>query len=42
VLVRDSRVASVDVAGSKSRGIRLDDTESKVTTAADVAPVQMK
>jgi len=42
VLVRQSQIASIDVAGSKSRGVRLVDTETKVTTGPGVAPVTTK
>jgi hypothetical protein len=42
VLVRQSRIASVDVTGSKSRGVRLMETEAKVTSGPGVAPVIAK
>jgi polygalacturonase len=42
VLIRGSRIASVDVTGSKSRGVRLVETETKLTSGAGVAPVAVK
>jgi Glycosyl hydrolases family 28 len=42
VLVRQSRVASVDVSGSTSRAVRLRDTESTVTAGPGVEPVTVK
>lgn len=33
VLIRQSRIASINVTGSKSRGVRLVDTEAKLTEA---------
>ena len=42
VVVRQSRIASVDVTGSKSRGVRLVETEAKVTSDRGVASVTTK
>jgi polygalacturonase len=42
VLVRQSRVASVHVTGSKSRDVRLVETEAKVTADPGVTPVIVK
>lgn len=42
VTVRQSRVGSIHVTGSKSKAVRLVDTESKVTTEPDVQPVIVK
>jgi hypothetical protein len=42
VLVRQSRIASVDVTGSKSRGVRLVETEAKLTEGPGVAPAIVK
>jgi hypothetical protein len=42
VTVRQSRVESIHVTGSKSKTVRLVDTESKVTTGPDVQPVIVK
>jgi hypothetical protein len=41
VLVRQSRVASVDVSGA-SRSVHLRDTESTVTAGPGVEPVTVK
>ena len=42
VLVRQSRVSSVDVSGVKSRAVRLLNTESKITSGPGVEPVTLK
>jgi len=42
VLVRQSRIASVHVAGAKSRGVRLVETHAKITADPDVEPVTFK
>jgi hypothetical protein len=42
VTVRQSRVGSVHVTGSKSQGVRLVETESKVTTEPGVPPETVK
>lgn len=42
VMVRQSQVASIHVAGSKSKSVRLVDTESKVTAEPGVPPVTLK
>ncbi len=42
VIVRQSRVASIHVTGSRSRGVRLAETEATVTTGAGVLPVTVK
>jgi polygalacturonase len=42
VLVRQSRIGSVQVTGSKSRAVRLVETDAKVTTDPGVAPVIAK
>jgi polygalacturonase len=38
VLVRQSRIASVDITGNKSRGVRLVETEAKVSSGPGVTP----
>ena len=42
VLIRQSQLASIDVTGSKSRAVRLVDTEAKVTAGPGVPPVIVK
>jgi polygalacturonase len=42
VVVRGSRIASIDVTGGKSRGVRLVETEAKLTSGPGVAPVTVK
>jgi hypothetical protein len=42
VLVRQSRIGSVHVTGSKSRDVRLVETEAKLTEGPGVAPVIVK
>ncbi len=42
VTVRQSRIGSVDVSGSGSRGVRLVDTAARVTTGPGVPPVLVK
>jgi hypothetical protein len=42
VLVRQSRIGSVHVTGSKSRAVRVVETEAKVTADPGVAPVIVK
>jgi hypothetical protein len=42
VLIRQSQFASVDVTGTKSRAVRLLETEAKVTSAPGVPPVIVK
>ena len=42
VTVRQSRVASIQVAGGKSPSVRLIDTESKVTTEPSALPATVK
>jgi polygalacturonase len=42
VTVRQSRVGSVHVTGSKSQGVRLVETETKVTTGPGVPPEMVK
>jgi hypothetical protein len=42
VTLRQSRVGSVHITGSKSQGVRLVETESKVTTEPGVPPEVVK
>jgi hypothetical protein len=42
VLIRQSQFASIDVTGTKSRGVRLVDTEAKVSAGPGVPPVIVK
>ncbi len=42
VIVRQSRIASVHVSGSKSRAVRLVDTEAKLTADPGLPPVSVK
>ncbi len=42
VVVRQSRVPTIDVSGSRSRGVRLLDTDSKVAVGQGVEPVTSK
>jgi polygalacturonase len=42
VLVRQSRIGSVHITGSKSRAVRVVETEAKVTADPGVAPVIVK
>jgi hypothetical protein len=42
VVVRQSRVGSIDVRGANSRAVHLVETQAKVTSGPGVAPVTMK
>ena len=42
VLIRQSRIASINVTGTKSRDVRLVDTEAKLTEGPGVAPMIVK
>jgi hypothetical protein len=42
VLIRQSSIGSVHVTGSKSRAVRLVETEATVTADSGVAPVMVK
>jgi polygalacturonase len=42
VLIRQSRIASVNVTGSKSKAVRLVETEAKLTQGPGAAPVIVK
>jgi polygalacturonase len=42
VLIRQSRIASINITGSKSKAVRLVETEAKVTSGPGVAPAIVK
>jgi hypothetical protein len=42
VLIRQSRIASINVTGSKSKAVRLFETEAKLTAGPEAAPVIVK